>query len=125
MPKILLIEDNEHYAAVTKHLLESHQFEVVHALNGKLGVKEAKKMPPDIILLDLVMPVMDGFETLKHLKQEEDLVDIPVMILTSKDDDQSLREAMEAHASNFLNKSDEPEEIVAKIKKALEIRGLF
>lgn len=117
--KVLIIEDNIHYATVVHHSLTTHGFSVSVAEDGNKGLDKARELKPDVILLDLLMPGMDGISLLKVLKDDDDLKKIPVIILTSCDESQSKKIAQDAQADSFLNKTAEVDEIIAEINKHL------
>jgi two-component system alkaline phosphatase synthesis response regulator PhoP len=81
--KILLIDDDADFVESTKIVLESKPYEVVVAVDGDDGLRKAKKEKPDLILLDVIMPVEDGFTAAEHIKKDPELAKIPVLLLTS------------------------------------------
>jgi two-component system alkaline phosphatase synthesis response regulator PhoP len=81
--KILLIDDDADFVESTRIVLESKPYEVVVACDGDDGLRKAKKEKPDLILLDVIMPVEDGFTAAELLKKDPDLAKIPVLLLTS------------------------------------------
>ncbi len=83
MVKILIVEDNQKNLKLFSILLKSQGFEVITAENGKIGVEKAISDLPDLILMDIQMPIMDGIIALKELKKNPDVMDIPVIALTS------------------------------------------
>jgi CheY-like chemotaxis protein len=82
-PKILLVDDDPDFVESTKTVLESWPYEVVVAYQGEVAVKMAKEEKPDLILLDIIMPVKDGFSAAEQLKKDPELRKIPVVMLTS------------------------------------------
>lgn len=84
MPKkVLVVEDNKSNLTLIRDILRYHHYEVIEAENGEVGVKKAVEHVPDLILLDIQMPVMDGFTALKQLKNSEKTKNIKVIALTS------------------------------------------
>jgi len=81
--KILIIEDNEQNLYLTTFLLEKQDFDVVQARNGQQGLEVAASEHPDLILLDIQLPVMDGYEVARRLKQAEETKSIPIVAVTS------------------------------------------
>lgn len=81
--KILVVDDEPDIVDMLRMMLESASYEVVSAYDGKEGIEKAKKEKPDAVVLDLMMPGMDGFEACKEMKQDADLKDIPVLVLTA------------------------------------------
>lgn len=92
------------------------------ATNGKEGIKLAKKTKPDLILLDILMPGMDGFEVLERLKKDKETIAIPVVLLTAKGDEESKIKAMKLYGEQFITKPIEALELKTKIE---EILGRF
>ncbi|MBU0660854.1 response regulator [Patescibacteria group bacterium] len=119
---VLLVEDDTFLANIYKTKFELEGFKVIGAENGELGLKEAKKKHPDIILLDILLPKMDGFTVLEHLKSEEDLKDIPVIMLTNLGQKDDVEKGLALGAVDYLIKAHfKPSETVDKVKKALKI----
>jgi CheY-like chemotaxis protein len=81
--KILLIDDDADFVESTKVVLESKPYEVIVAFDGDDGLRKAREEKPDLILLDVIMPVENGFTAAEHLKKDPQLADIPVLMLTS------------------------------------------
>ncbi len=120
MKTILFIEDEE---TLQKTFREAFQndYGVISALDGEIGSKLAKTEQPDLILLDLILPVMDGFEVLEKLKKDEETKDIPVIVLTNLERVEDVDKAIELGATTYLVKANYSlSEMVEKIKRALE-----
>lgn len=81
--KILVVDDEPDMVKMLKTMLENASYEVVAAYEGEEGIKKAKEEKPDAIVLDLMMPVMDGFEACKEMKNDPELAAIPVLVLTA------------------------------------------
>ena len=81
--KVLLIDDDADFVEATKTVLETAPYEVIVAFEGEAGLKKAKEETPDLILLDVIMPVKDGFTAAEQLKNDPQLSKIPVLMLTS------------------------------------------
>jgi CheY-like chemotaxis protein len=120
MPKILIIEDEPDLLKVFSDMLEQDKFEVIEAKDGKEGLQVAIDSKPDLILLDILMPVMDGIAVLKEIKINEALKNIPVIVLTNYSDNQKIAEAMEHGAYGYLIKINLKNDDLAKnIRSAL------
>jgi len=120
MKKILFIEDESALQKTFKDILEKEGYEVIKALDGEVGLKLAEEKKPDLILLDLILPKIDGFEVLKGLKENEETKDIPVIIFTNLEGAGDIQKALELGATTYLVKANYSlEEIVTKIKQAL------
>lgn len=117
---ILLVEDDTFLANIYKTKFEMEGFNVSVAENGADGLEEAKKKKPDIILLDILLPKMDGFAVLKHLKGEDATKEIPVILLTNLGQKDDVEKGLELGAVDYLIKAHfKPSETVDKVKKAL------
>jgi len=81
--KILVVDDEPDIVILIKSRLESNGYEVIGAYNGKEGIEKAKEFKPDMILLDLMMPIMDGYEAGEILRNEEETKDIPIILFTA------------------------------------------
>ena len=118
---ILFIEDESALQKTLGEVLRENNYEVISALDGELGLKLAKKKKPDLILLDLILPKLSGFEVLKQLKKDKETKDIPVIVLTNLEGVGDVEKAMELGATTYLVKANYSlEEVVDKVKTALE-----
>ena len=125
MKKILIIDDEEDLTFFVKANLElSGKFEVLIANSGKEGIRMAKRYNPDLILLDIMMPGMDGFEVLKSLKKIDSTVAIPVVMLTAKDDDDSKIQAAGLYNEEYIVKPVRIDALKTKIEEVFKLRGL-
>ena len=121
---ILIIDDNEINREICAINLEEMRVPLYFAENGKVGLELALKITPDLILLDIMMPVMNGFEMLGRVKRDEVLSEIPVLMLSAKSDTDSVVKALELGADDYLRKPFEAEEMVARVKTLLRSRYL-
>ena len=117
-PVVLAVDDTPENLDVVKGLL-SPEFIVKAAINGMMALKIVEKQPPDLILLDIRMPKMDGFEVCRKLKANEASADIPVIFLTGESDAESEADALAAGAAGFITKPIEPAALFASIEKCL------
>jgi two-component system alkaline phosphatase synthesis response regulator PhoP len=118
--KVLIVEDEEALRKVLQEKLERSGFETFAAKDGDEGWNLAKSKNPDIILLDLVLPKRSGFEVLTALKQDPELKEIPVFILSNLAEDESLKKALTMGAEDYFVKSQHPiNEVVEKVKNRL------
>jgi len=122
MTKVLVIEDEQLVRQVVKRLLTIEGYEVIEAPYGQAGYQMAVSEKPNIILLDLMMPVMDGFEVLRKLKSNPETRRIPVIILTAKIDAESERRCMRSGAMDYIKKPWGTGEIGDRIAIALGYR---
>jgi len=120
MKTILFIEDEPTIQKTISRYLEEEGYEVKNALDGEIGLETAKKIRPDLILLDLILPKKDGFEVLKELKRDETTKNIPVITLTNLEEGENIEKVLSLGAAAYLIKANyELEEIVKKIKQVL------
>jgi DNA-binding response OmpR family regulator len=120
MKKILIIEDEAALQKTIGDVLKQEKYRIVSAMDGEAGVKAAQAEKPDLILLDLVLPKMHGFEVLKTLKADEATKDIAIIVLTNLESMGDIEKALEMGATTYLVKASYTlEEVVQKIKKTL------
>lgn len=120
MKTILFIEDESTLQKTFGDILTQDKYKMISALDGKIGLRLAKSEKPDLILLDLVLPSMHGFEVLKRLKQDPETKEIPVIILTNLEKMEDVEEAIKLGAKTYLVKTQyRIEEVMEKVKKAL------
>ncbi len=119
--KILMVEDDPDIRRVAVMALKfKGGFEVVIAENGQQGLERARSEKPDVILLDSMMPVMDGPETCKRLKADEELKKIPVIFLTAKSQKKEIEAGLELGAIGYLVKPFDPMTLAEELKKLVE-----
>lgn len=115
MKRILIIDDQPEVIELLKDLLEHNKFEVLTATDGVEGLAKAKTHKPDLIILDITMPVMDGYDFIKELKSDEDFKKIPVIVITGR---VQLKEIFdEQGVSDYVMKPFDKKELLGKIKK--------
>lgn len=120
--KILVIEDEATLQKALNEVLSREGYQVVSSLDGLNGLELAQKESPDLILLDIILPKMDGFEVLKRIKENERISQIPVIILTNLSDLNDIQKALDLGATTYLVKADfHIEDVLKKIEKVLSI----
>jgi two-component system, cell cycle response regulator DivK len=117
--KILLIEDNAQNRYLTKFLLEQGGHEVLQAETGPQGLEMAAAAVPDLILLDIQLPSMDGYTVARHLKSDERLRSIPIVAVTSYAMTGDREKCFEAGAEGYIEKPINPESFVAEVESFL------
>jgi DNA-binding response OmpR family regulator len=121
--KILIIEDDAVLQKALGEYIGSEGFEVASAPDGEIGVRMAAETKPDLILLDIILPKKDGFEVLQEIKADEQLKNIPIVLLTNLDSVSDVERALELGATTYLVKADyKLEEVTEKIKGILNMR---
>ncbi len=123
--KILLIDDDVDFVEATKTVLESEPYDVIVAHEGNEGLQKAREENPDLILLDVIMPVKDGFTAAEQLKKDPELRKIPVLMLTafsSKAQETSIPRSrgFTLEAEDYIEKPVTPAELLAKVKRYLK-----
>ena len=117
---ILFIEDESALQKTFEEVLKQEGYEMISALDGEIGLRLAKEKKPDLILLDLILPKIHGFEVLKDLKADVKTKDIPVIVLTNLEGVEDVEKAIEAGATTYLVKAQYSlEDVIDKIKKTL------
>jgi two-component system alkaline phosphatase synthesis response regulator PhoP len=109
--KILVVDDEENIRKLVKYNLILDGFEVVLAVDGKDGLEKAVSEKPDLILLDIMMPEIDGLEVCSRLKKNPDTRDIPIFMLSAKGQMQDLEDAYEIGADNYITKPFDVEKL--------------
>ena len=121
--QLLLIDDNEVFLTVAQNMLKN-DYEVVTRTSGKDAIELLyKKEFPDIILLDILMPKMDGWETFKRIKTIGFLINIPIVFITSLKDEESKKHAYELGANGYIRKPFEKEDLMEKLDAILQERA--
>jgi two-component system alkaline phosphatase synthesis response regulator PhoP len=120
-PKILLVDDDVDLVMVMRGALESKAYEVIVAYNGQEGLEKARKEKPDLVVLDILMPVADGFVFADQFRKDPSLAKIPVLALTSFSE--SLGQPFAFEVSEYIMKPIKPRELVAKVEEFLKKAG--
>ena len=116
---ILIIEDDPDIVELLQYNLEREGYRVISASNGELGLHEARRRKPGAILLDLMLPGMDGLEICRQLKQEDGTRDIPLLMVTAKGEESDVVTGLELGADDYLSKPFSPRELIARLKAVL------
>jgi len=117
--RVLLVDDSETVIQFEKLILRGMGFDISVAKNGRLALEQVAAQPPDLILLDIMMPEMDGVETLRHLKENSDSKSIPVIMVTTKGDPEMVERATEAGCDDYITKPVDKIELLEKVRKHL------
>jgi len=126
MNKILVVDDDRECVEMMTHILEGEGYPVVSAMDGEAGLKAAREQCPDLVILDVEMPVKNGFEVLYEMREDQQLRDIPVIILTviSRQGGSDLAESDAARyaakeLTSYVEKPFEPEALLSTVAEAL------
>ena len=120
-PLVLIVEDNPDMRAYLRSLLEE-DYRILEAGDGSIGLTLARKAEPDLVLSDLMMPIMDGYELCRILKEEEALGHVPVVLLTARADDESRLEGLGLGADDYIQKPFQGEELLLRVENLIEVR---
>ena len=119
--KVLIVEDDKFLRELIVKKVTTEGYEVSAAVDGEEGVKKAKETRPDLVLLDLILPGIDGFEVLSQIKQDPGLASIPVIILSNLGQKEDVEKGLKLGATDYLIKAHfTPGEIIEKIKSTLK-----
>ncbi|KUK64164.1 MAG: Two component transcriptional regulator, winged helix family [Parcubacteria bacterium 34_609] len=120
MKKILLIEDDKFLRELMVKKLLTMDYDVTSAVDGESGLSMIKEVKPDVVLLDLILPGINGFEVLEKAKQDPEIADIPVIILSNLGQKEDIERGQKLGAADFMIKAHfTPQEVVNKIKTIL------
>ncbi|MBU1255311.1 response regulator [Patescibacteria group bacterium] len=120
MKKILIIEDDPFLSEMYVAKFSKNNFEVEVAIDGEAGLAKVKEFIPDLILLDIVLPKMDGFEILKKIKSDSKFKNIPIVLLTNLGQNSEVEKGMSLGANEYIIKAHfTPTAVVAKVKEIL------
>lgn len=117
--KVLVIDDSRLTIALIKKALSKSSYTVVGATSGEEGITEAKKEKPDLIILDVVMPGINGFETCRKLKQDPDTKSVPVLLLTVKDTLGDIQEGVLSMADYYMTKPFKEDMLMKHIERII------
>lgn len=119
MVKVLLVDDAQTVLLFEKMLLKQLGFDFETACNGQEALEKARVYNPDLVLLDLMMPVMNGVDCCRAIKEDEDLKDIPIIMVTTISEQERIDECFAAGCSDYIFKPFRKPELLEKIKKHL------
>ena len=120
MTHVLIVDDSPTETHVLKQILAKEGYEVSTAPNGEEGIARAKEIKPDVVLMDVVMPGLNGFQATRQLRKDPITEHIPVIIVTTKDQQTDKMWGMRQGASEYLTKPVEPQTLIGTIKSVLK-----
>jgi diguanylate cyclase (GGDEF)-like protein len=121
---VLIADDSLVVRAVVRSGLEDEGYRVVEAVDGRTALELCRQQPPDVILLDIEMPGLDGYQVLAELKSDDDVMDIPVVFLTSRSGVDDIVAGLRAGAHDYLKKPFESAELLARVGAAIHVKNL-
>ncbi len=119
MKRILIIEDDKDIVELVRYNLEKEDFQVLAMADGVSGLAQVKKSPPDLLLLDLMLPKLSGLEICKDIRRDASLNRLPILILTARGDEADRVVGLELGADDYVTKPFSPRELVARVKALL------
>lgn len=119
MAHILIVDDSETDAYLVKNILERHGYQTSGAANGEEGIKRAKEIKPSLIIMDVVMPGLNGFQATRKITKSEETKMIPVIIVSSKNMESDRAWGLMQGAKEFLVKPVKQDELLAAVKKLI------
>ena len=118
--KILIVEDEAQLVDLLKMRLEANDYEVIAAYDGQKGLDKARKEKPDLIILDLILPRMDGYKVCGLLKRDTRYAGVPIIMFTARAQEEHLEQGKEVGADAYIAKPFEPQVLLEKIKELLQ-----
>jgi CheY-like chemotaxis protein len=118
-PKILLVDDSKATRSIVAKTLASHECEIIEAANGALGLDSAREHQPNLIILDMTMPVMDGVEALRALQADDGMRMIPVIMLTANSNPEEMKQMKALGATDYITKTQKPRLILERVVSLL------
>ena len=119
MKRVLIIEDDKDIVELVRYNLEKEDFQVTAAADGLSGLAQVRKSPPDVLLLDLMLPKLSGLEVCKEIRREPSLNQLPILMVTARGDEADRVIGLELGADDYVVKPFSPRELVARIKALL------
>jgi phosphate regulon transcriptional regulator PhoB len=119
MKRILIIEDDRDIVELVRYNLVNEGFQITAALDGSTGLSTLRKSPPDLLLLDLMLPKLSGLEICREIRRDETLNRLPILMLTARGDEADRVVGLEMGADDYVTKPFSPRELVARVKALL------
>ena len=123
LPRVLLVEDDEHIGFILRFLMERNGFAVDQALDGRQALQKLQEPPPDLVLMDIMLPYHDGLEVLAQLRRLPEWDTLPVLMLTAKAREADIVRALDLGADDYVTKPFQPEEVLARVRRLLRKPG--
>src|SRR5512137_315463 len=123
-PLILIVDDNPTNVEILQVRLAANNYNIITAMDGEAGLRMARDHLPDLILLDIMMPKMDGVSVCRHIKADPSLPFMPIIMVTAKADSKDIVAGLEAGGDEYLTKPLDQAALVARVKSMLRIKAL-
>lgn len=122
MKKVLVVDDEIHITNIIRYTLENEGFQVLTAADGQEGLRTAREEKPDLIILDLMLPNIDGYKVCRLLKFDEKYRHIPIILLSARSSEADKQLGREVGADFYMSKPFDPEELSLKVKELVAVR---
>jgi DNA-binding response OmpR family regulator len=123
MPRILIVDDEPNLVLALEFLMKKEGYEIRAASNGEKAVEAAKEYRPDLILLDVMMPKMDGYEVCQHIRADAELRDVAIVMLTAKGREVEREKGLALGADLYITKPFSTREVVRQVREILASRS--
>jgi DNA-binding response OmpR family regulator len=120
VPRILLVDDEANIRHTVAYSLRRDGYDVVEAADGEAALSAARNQPPDLVLLDVMLPYVDGFEIVGLIRAQAGWEAVPVLMLTAKNTERDTVRALDAGANDFIIKPFQPQELLARLRRFLK-----
>ena len=124
MKSIVLVEDNENVAQLIEYKLKKEPYDVLRAMDGIQGLEAIRGAHPDLVILDVMLPKLDGFEVLRELRSEPSTRETPVLMLTALSQEQDVAKGFQLGADDYMVKPFRPSELLLRVTKLLAGRSV-
>jgi len=121
--KVLVVDDEVYILHILDFSLGAEGFDVITAADGEQALARARSERPDLIVMDIMMPRLDGYETCRRLKSDPTTKQIPVLLLTARGREEDRRRGMEAGADDYMTKPFSPNKLIARVTEMLGIKN--
>ncbi|MCX6375216.1 MAG: response regulator [Armatimonadetes bacterium] len=121
MPKVMVVDDEPDLVRLVEFILQKEGFDVIACSDGRTALNLVEDEKPDLIILDIMMPLLDGMEVLRQIRSRRGTARVPVIMLTAKTASVTVDEARQLWVSDYVMKPFDPEKLVLKVKKALKM----
>src|SRR4051794_29731553 len=122
--RILIVDDNDTNRDILKRRLAIHGYDLIEAADGEQAMSATREYQPDLILLDVMMPKLDGFEVCRRLKSDASLPFIPIVLVTAKSASDDVVQGLEAGADEYITKPVDQAALVARVRSMLRVKSL-
>jgi DNA-binding response OmpR family regulator len=119
---VMVVEDDEIISSLLKHMLERRGFQVHLAMDGRLASQMVEELavPPGLVMLDVMLPFVDGFDLIALMRSKDAWKEVPIIMLTSKAQEQNIVRALDAGATDYVVKPFQPEELMARVRRLVK-----